>query len=336
MGMAQAQKEIQIPDFPLLQQQAENGDAAAQMELATCFRQGRGIRRNMEQAVHWLQKAAEQEVPEALYQLGRCAEDGNGMQQDDRTAVSYYHAAAQAGYAEAQYAYGICLLGGIGCAVDCDEAEKWMELSARQGNPHAQRELEQLRAEKNREDTDVAKPQATQQPAQQHQKETFTFTPVDPVPYQLQKKVAEEEQSVLQPQEMEIPILIKRSPVVFIITFIVCGILCGILMKPIYQRMPNIGEATDSAAFPVLMGIIGGLIGAGVSLALSGLYKTMQEAFPLFGVLLLLPLLVFILAGIFVTIFTVIWTVIVAVVKAILAIVGVALGLWVLGNMFGG
>ena len=39
---------------------AENGDAAAQMELGWCYKYGQGIAQDSIQAVRWYRKAAEQ------------------------------------------------------------------------------------------------------------------------------------------------------------------------------------------------------------------------------------------------------------------------------------
>lgn len=324
--MALAQKEMLEMDVRQLQQQAEDGDVDAQMNLANRLRRGLGIKRNVEEAIRWLQKAADQQCPEAMYQLGRCAEDGNGMPQSDQMAAEYYHDAAELGYADAQYAYGMCLLGGIGCSVDMGEAEKWFDSAARQGHPNAQQELEHLKEEKKNQGPVKEEPVATVAFSQNEER----FAPIDPTPYKLQDKnlnVKETPTIQAQPEEPLPPV--QRSAKLFIAVFAICGIVCGLAMKPIYQSMPNASDIAFDTAFQILMPFVGGLIGAGIALALSGVYRKIREAFPLYGVLLLLPFLIFITAGIIIT-------VVMTIVKIVVVIIGIIVGICALGYFFGG
>lgn len=78
------------------------GHPEAQFEVARCYQNGMGVKKNEENAVVWYTKAAEQECPEAQYELGVCYEAGDGVGKDEAKAAELYRKAAVQGYAEAQ------------------------------------------------------------------------------------------------------------------------------------------------------------------------------------------------------------------------------------------
>lgn len=67
-----------------------------------CYYEGRGVARDMEQAVAWYRKAAEQGDPRAQYNLGVCYELGQGVKQDQEKAATWYYNAAKHGLREAK------------------------------------------------------------------------------------------------------------------------------------------------------------------------------------------------------------------------------------------
>lgn len=331
--MSVAEKEIVEQDITVLQQRAQDGDVLAQVELANRLRQGRGVKRSVKDAIQWLQRAAEQKNPEALYQLGRCAEDGNGMPQDDRMAAAYYQQAAEGGHAEAQYAFGMCQQGGIGCTRNLHEAVYWVEAAAKQGHENAMLRLNQLR-----EEYEKAKQLQQERQEQIHEaekQEQLEFVPVDPKPYQLKNKnlnVKDEPEWHPQPQETT---FVDRSATPFVILYIVFGIVCGVLMKPIYTSLPNGGTSAYESTYIIWMSIVGGLLGAGVGLLLSGFYKKAAEPLPLFGLLLLMPLVIFLLAGTIASVLIAIFNVVVYLLKGLLTILGILIVLGIIGSFFG-
>jgi uncharacterized protein len=54
---------------------AEQGDAAAQNNLAVCYENGEGVPKSYEDAVSWYRKAAEQGDARAQFNLGFCYEN---------------------------------------------------------------------------------------------------------------------------------------------------------------------------------------------------------------------------------------------------------------------
>lgn len=318
-----------------LHRSAENGDADAQLELANRLRLGRGIDCNKEEAVRWLSKAAEQNNSEAIYELGRCAEDGIGMTRSEVKAAQYYQSAAQLGHAKAQYAYGMCLLGAIGCKRDLVEAEKWMKQAANQGIEKAKLQLEQIRlmlqeGKKQKEvTTPIKEPEVLEK-----------FTPSNPTPYQMEQKQlnVEEEEPEANNAEEPLPSPYLRSATGYIALLTICGLASGFFMEPAYWSMPNMQDAVmsvNSTLLRVMVTIVGGLLGLGTGMVLKGFYRKMQEVLPMYVVVLLMPLVIFLLGGIVVSILLFLWNLLTGLVKIAMTVIGIIVGLWILGSMFG-
>lgn len=160
--------------FPLLQEAAAGGIAAAYMPLGQCYAQGVGTTANAPVARTWYTKAeqagvaaatvaladmdfAEQEYPAAItryrkaelhlnaQQCYQCAEayhrsapnaadPADFMQQ----AMYYYSKAAEQGHAAAAMALGTCCYKGVGCPQSVGAAIKWFTVAAEQGDAEAQ------------------------------------------------------------------------------------------------------------------------------------------------------------------------------------------------------
>ncbi len=81
----------------------EQGDINAQNDLGCCYYYGRGVVKNDEEAVKWLQIAAEQGQVDALYQLGLCYFLGTGVPRNEDEAIRLYWMAMQGGHAGAVF-----------------------------------------------------------------------------------------------------------------------------------------------------------------------------------------------------------------------------------------
>jgi TPR repeat protein len=158
-----------------LQQKAESGDAAAQLDLALCYdcgygveknpveahkwflkaaEQGNGraqnavgndyangtggVEKNLEEALRWYRKSAEQECGYGQNSMGWCYEWGKGVEKDMEEAVKWYRKSAEQGCANGQISFGNCYLNGKGVEKNMAEAVKWYRKSAEQGNPRGQ------------------------------------------------------------------------------------------------------------------------------------------------------------------------------------------------------
>jgi TPR repeat protein len=72
-------------------------------------------------------------------------EDGKGVTRDLEQAVSWYQKAAEQGNAVAQNNLGLMYLNGSGVKKDSSQAVYWLKKSAVQGNLYAKRELENMK-----------------------------------------------------------------------------------------------------------------------------------------------------------------------------------------------
>lgn len=86
----------------LLLEAAKAGNADAQTRLAWCYESGRGVDRDLQQAVVWFQQAAKQGQGEAMYALAVMRKTGVGLPRDEQAANRWLQRSAGAGYAQAR------------------------------------------------------------------------------------------------------------------------------------------------------------------------------------------------------------------------------------------
>ena len=103
---------------------AELGNAEAQFELAVCYAEGKGTKKNVEESARWYRKAAEQGHAKAQFELGRCYTQGNGVSRNDVEAVKWYSKAAGQGITDARFALSKCYWKGVGVLQDRVKAVK--------------------------------------------------------------------------------------------------------------------------------------------------------------------------------------------------------------------
>jgi TPR repeat protein len=80
---------------------------------------------------------------EAQYQLGQMYHYGKGVQRDLKQALVWYQTAAEQGLKEAQFNTAKLILSGIGDHYDYDGAIQYYQLAAEQGMVEAQLNLAQ-------------------------------------------------------------------------------------------------------------------------------------------------------------------------------------------------
>lgn len=130
---------------PELLPMAKNGDPESQRKLGQCYLFGKGVEKNTQEGIKWLQKSAETENLNALVLLfGIYLKGEFGADQDMEKAVSYLQRAANKKATDQQTKECIagfqCVLGnfyetGNGVKKDLKEAIRWYEKSADAGNP---------------------------------------------------------------------------------------------------------------------------------------------------------------------------------------------------------
>jgi hypothetical protein len=112
---------------------AEQGHADAQFNLVLAYETGNGVEQDFKQAVYWYTKVAEQADPITQFNLGLDYENGNGVEQDSKQAVYWYTKAIEKGYSKAQYKMGLAYETGKGVVQDFKQAVYWYTKAAEQG-----------------------------------------------------------------------------------------------------------------------------------------------------------------------------------------------------------
>ena len=123
---------------------AENGDQAAQYQVAGAFQRGEGVPRDDGRAADYYRRAAEQGHAKAQNNLAVMYLQGQGVKKDEKEAAKWFRKAAEQGAALAQDTLGMMYARGLGVPKDGLEAVKWYEKAAEQGLAEAQMHLGQL------------------------------------------------------------------------------------------------------------------------------------------------------------------------------------------------
>ena len=125
----------------LIRPLADQGNAAAQLQLAFMYDNGYGVPKNKAEAVKWYRLAAGQGELIAQYNLAVSYANGQGVPQDYAEAAKWYRKAADQGNDDAQFGVGLMYDNGYGAPKNNAEAVKWYRLAADQGNVAAQNNL---------------------------------------------------------------------------------------------------------------------------------------------------------------------------------------------------
>ncbi len=156
-----------------LNEEAKGGNVFCNMLLASCYKNGTGVKRDPEKALPYLENAAKKNCVEAQRDLGlaylnakKPAEaakwfkmgtdngeltstfyygkmliEGNGVKPDKKAGSNYMLKAAEAGFPQAMVYIGNGYMTGDGLTKNPDQAVKWYRLAAGKGAHNAQWEL---------------------------------------------------------------------------------------------------------------------------------------------------------------------------------------------------
>jgi uncharacterized protein len=132
---------LMIVDLPAktiaeLQSLAATGDAKAQIELAVCLRDGKGITKDDAEAMLWAHKAADAGNADALDFVGFAYLRGAVVKRNPQIAIAYFKAAAHES-AAAAFNLGQCYYGAQGTEQDCEKALEWWKKAAERGHGRA-------------------------------------------------------------------------------------------------------------------------------------------------------------------------------------------------------
>ena len=124
----------------VLEQLWQRGFSLAAYQLGKCWRDGRGVFPDDEQAELWFRRAADAGYGFAQYALAKLLQSQNRTDE----AVSWYEKAATQGNSWAAYCLGKLYLQGAHVPKDMPKAVDYLTFSAEQGNQYAQYTLGKL------------------------------------------------------------------------------------------------------------------------------------------------------------------------------------------------
>jgi TPR repeat protein len=124
-----------------LREASEQGLARAQCLLGLDYANGEGVKMDKIEGARWMRRAADQGLAEAQFDLGMCYAKGEGVDRSPVVAVEWYRKAASQGLADAECELGNCYLEGDGVPKDVPEGVKWTRQAAEQGFAAAQNTL---------------------------------------------------------------------------------------------------------------------------------------------------------------------------------------------------
>ena len=120
---------------------AQKGNAEAQFKVGEMYEAGRGVEKNMEEAMKWINKAAAQGNSAAGYNLLYKDLEKNGLNADNKTQLVALKSAAHAGDGYAQYYVGLMHSRGIGLEKNNDQALDWLGKATLVGVTAAEAEI---------------------------------------------------------------------------------------------------------------------------------------------------------------------------------------------------
>ena len=128
------------------QPMAEQGDPAAQRNLALILTDPRAGKTNPRAAAEWLRKAAASRFPRAHYDLAYMHLQGHGVPPDAAVAAQHMQQAAHLGMREAQHDLAVLFEQGTGVEQNTDMAIIWYRRAVQSGYAQAVPKLARLMA----------------------------------------------------------------------------------------------------------------------------------------------------------------------------------------------
>jgi hypothetical protein len=123
--------------IPIFENLASKGDLLAMCYLGTCYREGKGVPVNNNEAIKFFSKAAELGSSDGKMNLASTYDNLSNFP----LAVKWYISVAEEGDAVAQYCLGLHYERGLGVKRNLKKAEMWYIKAANQGDPDATRRL---------------------------------------------------------------------------------------------------------------------------------------------------------------------------------------------------
>jgi localization factor PodJL len=130
--------------------------APAQYKLASLYEKGVGVARDSAKARYWYTKAAEAGNPRAMHNLAVMIADGDGKP-DYAGAIVWFRKAAEYGVHDSQYNLGILLARGLGAPQSLVQSYEWFAIAAERNDADAATKRDEVGAKMSAGDIAVAK-----------------------------------------------------------------------------------------------------------------------------------------------------------------------------------
>ncbi len=149
-----------VKDFKLAadwyEKAAQQGSAPAQYKLAALYEKGLGVPKDKAKARAWYTKAADAGNPRAMHNLAVLVADGDGKP-DYAGAVAWFRKAADYGVHDSQYNLAILLARGLGVPQSLVQSYQWFAVAAQENDADAATKRDQVGAKLSPSDLAVAK-----------------------------------------------------------------------------------------------------------------------------------------------------------------------------------
>ncbi|HLO78601.1 MAG TPA: SEL1-like repeat protein [Magnetospirillum sp.] len=126
-----------VPAQPPLAQLAAQGEPDAQFRLGEAYRDGKGVKKDMAEAVSWFAMAAGNGVKPAAVELARLYEQGAGIKRDLSQAALWWFRAGVLGDEDAKTRFLALFLNGDATDLGGDIGSGWLEALASTGRTDA-------------------------------------------------------------------------------------------------------------------------------------------------------------------------------------------------------
>jgi len=120
---------------------AKKGNAEAQFKVGEMYESGRGVEKNMDEAMKWISKAAAQGNQAAGYNLLYKDLEKNGVTRENKAELVELQNAAKAGDGYAQYYIGLMHSRGVGVKKSSNSALNWLGKASLVGITAAETEI---------------------------------------------------------------------------------------------------------------------------------------------------------------------------------------------------
>lgn len=127
----------QAPAKPSLAQLAAQGDAEAQYQLGLAYRDGKGVKKSLSEAVAWFAMAAGNGEKAAATEVAKAYEQGSGVKRDMAAAADWWFRAGVLGNDEAKARFLALFLAGETESLNGPTGAGWLEALAKDGRVDA-------------------------------------------------------------------------------------------------------------------------------------------------------------------------------------------------------